>query len=143
MTCKKDLVDHQGTEVSILNEDKSWTLIGDLIDIKPPKASRNEDDVTTLAESDKVVVTAGAREHSNAEVTLLKRSESDIQQRLYLAHYNGSCERFKIVTPDKRRTTTEFSGYIKEYGDETDPAKKTRITMSITVSGKVGHSYTA
>lgn len=138
MTCKKDLVDHQGTEVFILNKDKSWTHIGDLIDIKPPKASRNEDDVTTLAETDKVVVTAGAREHSNAEVTLLKRSESEIQQRLYLAHYNGSCERFKIVVPDLRHTTTEFSGYIKDYGDETDPTKKTRIGMSITVSGKVG-----
>lgn len=138
MTCKKDLVDHQRTQVFILNDDKSWTQIGDLMDVKPPKASYAEDDVTTLADTDKTVVTAGAREHSAVEMTLLKRTESEIQKRLYLANYNGSCERFKIVVPDLRRTTTEFSGYIKEYGDETDPAKKTRITMSITVSGKVG-----
>lgn len=138
MTCKKDLVDHQRTQVFILNEDKSWTQIGDLMDIKPPKASYNEDDVTTLADTDKTVVTAGVREHSNVEATLLKRTESKIQRRLYLANYHGSCERFKIVLPDLRHTTTEFSGYIKDYGDETDPAKKTRVGISITVSGKVG-----
>lgn len=138
MTCKKDLVDHQRTQVFILNEDKSWTQIGDLMDIKPPKASYNEDDVTTLADTDKTVVTAGAREHSNVEVTLLKRTESQIQRRLYLSNYHGTCERFKIVLPDQKSTTVEFSGYIKEFGDETDPAKKTRIAMSITVSGKVG-----
>lgn len=138
MTCKKDLVDHQRTEVFMLNEDKSWSGIGDLMDIKPPKASYNEDDITTLADTDKTVVTAGAREHSNVEVTLLKRAESKIQRRLYLANYHGTCERFKIVLPDQKRTTVEFSGYIKEFGDETDPAKKTRIAMSITVSGKVG-----
>lgn len=138
MTCKKDLVDHQRTQVFILNEDKSWTQIGDLMDIKPPKASYNEDDVTTLADTDKTVVTAGAREHSNVEVTLLKRTESEIQRRLYLSNYHGTCERFKIVLPDQKNTTVEFSGYIKEFGDETDPAKKTRIAMSITVSGKVG-----
>lgn len=139
MTCKTDLVNHQGTRVQILSEDKQrWENIGDIMDVKPPKASFAEDDVTTLADTDKTVVTAGPREHSNIDVTLLKRTTSTMQKRLELSSYNGTCERFRIITPDAKHTTTEFSGYIKEYGDETDPAKKTRIAMSITVSGKVG-----
>lgn len=139
MTCKADLVDHQRTKVQILSHDKKqWETIGDLMDVKPPKASYAEDDVTTLEDTDKSVVTAGPREHSNVDVTLLKRTESAMQTRLYLANYNGTCERFRIIAPDRKHSTTEFCGYIKDYGDETDPKKKTRVGMSITVSGKVG-----
>jgi len=142
MSCKTGLIGHQRTKIFILTSTilgmPQWEKISEITDIKPPNAAYSEDDATTLEDTDKTVVTAGPREHSNVEVTMLALSGDEMQKRLYLSNYHGKCERFKIVRPDALATTSEFSGYIKDFGEETDPKKKTRLKLVITVSGAVG-----
>lgn len=139
MTCKEGLIDGQKTALFLGSTATPavYAKILELTDVPLPASTRPTDDVTTLEDEDKVNVASGVRDNGKLALKGLQISGSAQQKELYNIFQAGECRLYKIVLSDEKETTYMFSGTITGWTPNRVDAKKNRLDIELTISGKV------
>lgn len=117
-----------------------FTTVAEVLDIKGPKLSADEEDTTNHSSTDgyeEFVMTIKSGGELSFEVNFLPDNASHNAASGLLLDFNNTTKRnWKLVFPNQAATTWSFAAYVKEF----EPAApvKGKLTASITlrVSGK-------